>query len=50
MAEFRVALKRCSIGLVLARLGEGSQLSLCVTPEEWTKIRVRREALGFVVK
>jgi hypothetical protein len=44
MAEFRVALKRCSIGLVLARLGEGSQLSLCVTPEELQQIADRRRA------
>jgi hypothetical protein len=33
-----------------ARLGEGSQLSLCVTPEEWQQIAARRRALGFLVR
>jgi hypothetical protein len=34
---------------VLARLAEGNQLTLCVTPEKWAKIAERRRALGFTV-
>jgi hypothetical protein len=37
-------------GFVLARLGEGSQLCLCVTPEEWQQIAARRRALGSLVR
>ena len=33
----------------LARLGDGNQLTLCVSPEEWKKIAERRRKLGFRV-
>ena len=32
------------------RLRECSLLCLCVTPEEWQQIAVRRRALGFLVR
>jgi hypothetical protein len=50
IAEFRVALKRCSIGFVLTRFGEGNQLSLRVTPDVWGEIAERRRAFGFLIR
>jgi hypothetical protein len=35
---------------VLARLAEGNQLTLAVTPEVWAAIVEHRRALGFIVK
>ena len=34
---------------VLARLGEGNQLCLCVTPDVWREIAERRRELGYRV-
>ena len=40
---------RHGFSFALARMAPGNQLTLVVTPEEWLRIKARREALGFAV-